>query len=133
MNISELSIRRPVFATVLSLLLLIVGVMATLRLSIREYPDVSQPVVSVNVTYRGANAAVMETRVTQIIENEVAGLEGVDKLTSRSRDESAQIGVQFTTNRDMDDAANDVRDRVTRILNRLPDQADPPQIQKVDS
>ena len=133
MTISELSIRRPVFATVLSLLLLIVGVMAAMRLSIREYPDVSQPVVSVNVNYRGANAAVMETRVTQIIENEVAGLEGVDKLTSQSRDERTNVNIQFNADRDMDSAANDVRDRVTRILGRLPDEADPPQISKVEN
>ncbi len=98
MTLSELSIRRPVFATVLALLLLITGVMAALRLSVREYPDISQPVVTVNVSYRGANAAVIETRITQVIENEVAGLEGVDKLTSRSRDEQAQISVQFNTN-----------------------------------
>ncbi|MEO6186190.1 MAG: efflux RND transporter permease subunit [Steroidobacteraceae bacterium] len=133
MNISEVSIRRPVFATVLSLLLLIVGIMATLRLSIREYPDISQPVVSINVNYRGANAAVIETRVTQLIENEVAGLEGVDKLTSQSRDERASISVQFNADRDIDSAANDVRDRITRIMARLPDEADPPQIEKVES
>jgi multidrug efflux pump len=133
MNISELSIRRPVFATVLSLLLLIVGVMATLRLSLREYPDTSQPVVSVNVGYRGANASVVETRITQLLENEVAGLEGVDKVTSQSRDERSSVSVQFTANRDMDSAANDVRDRVTRIMARMPDEADPPQIQKQDS
>ena len=82
MTISELSIRRPVFATVLSLLLLIIGIMAALRLPIREYPDIQQPAVSVNVSYRGANAAVIETRITQLIENEVAGLEGVDKVIS---------------------------------------------------
>lgn len=133
MNLSELSIRRPVFATVLSLLLLIVGIMAALRLSIREYPDVSQPVVSISVNYRGANAATIETRVTQVIENEVAGLEGVDKLTSQSRDESSSVNVQFTADRDVDDAANDVRDRVSRVMNRLPPEADPPQIQKTDS
>ena len=133
MTISELSIRRPVFATVLALLLLIIGVMAALRLSIREYPDISQPVVSINVNYRGANAAVIETRVTQVIENEVAGLEGVDKLTSQSRDERASINVQFNADRNMDSAANDVRDRVTRIMARLPDEADPPQIQKVEN
>ena len=133
MTISELSIRRPVFATVLALLLLIIGVMSALRLSIREYPDISQPVVSINVNYRGANAAVIETRVTQVIENEVAGLEGVDKLTSQSRDERASINVQFNSNRNMDSAANDVRDRVTRIMARLPDEADPPQIQKVEN
>jgi hydrophobe/amphiphile efflux-1 (HAE1) family protein len=133
MTISELSIRRPVFATVLALLLLITGVMAALRLSVREYPDISQPVVSIDVNYRGANAAVIETRVTQIIENEVAGLEGVDKLTSRSRDERSDIDVQFMTGRDIDAAANDVRDRVARVMGRLPDEADPPRIQKVDS
>ena len=133
MTLSELSIRRPVFATVLSLLLLIVGIMAALRLSIREYPDVSQPVVSINVNYRGANAAIIETRVTQVIENEVAGLEGVDKLTSQSRDESASVNVQFTADRDVDAAANDVRDRVSRVMNRLPQEADAPQIQKTES
>ena len=133
MTLSELSIRRPVFATVLSLLLLIVGIMAALRLSIREYPDVSQPVVSISVNYRGANAATIETRVTQVIENEVAGLEGVDKLTSQSRDENASVNVQFTANRDVDDAANDVRDRVSRVVARLPQEADAPQIQKTDS
>src|SRR5690606_19514087 len=133
MTISELSIRRPVFATVLSLLLLIIGIMAALRLPIRQYPDIQQPAVSVNVTYRGANAAVIETRITQLIENEVAGLEGVDKVISRSRDERATIDVQFTPTRDIDSAANDVRDRVTRIMGRLPDEADPPQVEKVDS
>jgi multidrug efflux pump len=133
MTLSELSIRRPVFATVLSLLLLIVGIMAALRLSIREYPDVSQPVVSISVNYRGANAATIETRVTQVIENEVAGLEGVDKLTSQSRDENSSVNVQFTANRDVDDAANDVRDRVSRVMSRLPQEADAPQIQKTES
>jgi multidrug efflux pump len=133
MTLSELSIRRPVFATVLSLLLLIVGVMAALRLSVREYPDISQPVVSINVNYRGANASVIETRVTQVIENEVAGLEGVDKLTSQSRDERASVNVQFTADRDVDAAANDVRDRVSRVMSRLPAEADAPQIEKVES
>ncbi|MEO6079767.1 MAG: efflux RND transporter permease subunit [Steroidobacteraceae bacterium] len=133
MTLSDLSIRRPVFATVLSLLLLIVGVMATLRLSLREYPDISQPIVTVSVNYRGANASVVETRITQILENEIAGLEGVDKLTSQSRDERSQVIVQFTASRDIDSAANDVRDRITRIMARLPDEADPPQIEKQES
>jgi multidrug efflux pump len=133
MTISELSIRRPVFATVLSLLLLIVGIMAALRLPIREYPDIQQPAVSVSVSYRGANAAVIETRITQLVENEVAGLEGVDKVVSRSRDERANIDVLFNSGRDIDAAANDVRDRVTRVMGRLPDEADPPQVEKVES
>ena len=133
MRISELSIRRPVFATVLSLLLLILGIMAALRLSIREYPDITQPVVSVNVNYRGASAAVIETRVTQLLENEIAGLEGIDKLTSVSRDEQASLNVQFTSDRDVDSAANDVRDKVSRVLGRLPQDADAPQIEKTES
>ncbi|MDR2214680.1 MAG: efflux RND transporter permease subunit [Nevskiaceae bacterium] len=133
MKISELSIRRPVFATVLALLLLIVGLMATMRLSIREYPDISQPVVSVSVSYRGANAAVIESRITQVLENQIAGLEGIDKLSSQSRDESSSINITFTADRNVDDAANDVRDRVSRVARRLPEEADAPQISKVDS
>ena len=131
MTISELSIRRPVFATVLSLLLLILGIMAALRLSVREYPNVTQPVVNIGVTYRGANAAVVETRITQVIENEIAGIEGIDKLTSSSRDENASLNIEFSPKRDIDSAANDVRDKVARVQARLPQEADPPQINKV--
>ncbi|HEV7632350.1 MAG TPA: efflux RND transporter permease subunit [Steroidobacteraceae bacterium] len=131
MILSEISIRRPVFATVLSLLLLILGVMAALRLPVREYPDVTSPVVNIQVNYRGANAAVIETRITQVLENEIAGIEGIDKLTSTSRDESAGLNIEFTPGRDIDSAANDVRDRVSRVQARLPDEADPPQINKV--
>lgn len=132
MRISDLSVRRPVFATVISLLLLILGVMATLKLSVREYPDVSRPIVGVSVFYRGANAAVIESRVTQVIEDEIAGIEGVEKLTSSSLDQFARINVEFALDRDLDDAANDVRERVARVAARLPDEADPPQITKVD-
>ena len=132
MKISDLSVRRPVFATVLSLLMLILGVMATLKLSVREYPDVSRPIVGVSVFYRGANAAVIESRVTQVIEDEIAGIEGVEKLTSSSLDQFARINIEFALDRDLDDAANDVRERVARVAARLPDEADPPQITKVD-
>ena len=132
MTLSDLSIRRPVFATVLSLMLLILGIMAALRLSIREYPDVSRPVVGVSVFYRGANAAVIEARVTQILEDEIAGIEGVEKLSSASRDEFARINVEFAIDRDLDAAANDVRERVSRVASRLPQEAEAPQITKVD-
>jgi multidrug efflux pump len=133
MTISDLSIRRPVFATVLSLLLLILGIMAALRLPVREYPDVTRPVVNISVNYRGANSSVIETRITQVLENEISGIEGIDKLISISRDESAQINIEFTADRDIESAANDVRDRVARVQARLPEEADPPQINKVDS
>ncbi len=132
MRFSELSIRRPVFATVISLMLLILGVMAALRLPIRELPDVSRPIVGVSVFYRGANATVIESRVTQVLEDEIAGIEGVEKLTSSSLDQFARINVEFALDRDLDAAANDVRERVSRVASRLPDEAEAPQITKVD-
>ncbi len=132
MTISELSIRRPVFATVLSLLLLILGIMAALRLTVREYPDVARPVVNVAVVYRGASANVIESRITQVLEDELAGVEGLDKMTSASRDESSRINLEFTVDRNLDAAANDVRERVSRVQERLPQDAEAPTITKVD-
>ncbi|NDB25969.1 MAG: efflux RND transporter permease subunit, partial [Gammaproteobacteria bacterium] len=132
MKISEISIRRPVFATVISLMLLILGLMAALRLPIRELPDVNRPVVGVSVFYRGANAAVIESRVTQVLEDEISGIEGVEKLTSSSLDQFSRINVEFSLDRDLDAAANDVRERVSRVSARLPEEADAPQVTKVD-
>jgi multidrug efflux pump len=133
MLISDLSVRRPVFATVMSLLLFILGVGAVTRLSLREFPDVERPVVNVETRYRGASSDVVETRITQIIENEISGIEGVERLNSSSRDERSQINVEFTLERDLDSAANDVRERLSRVAARLPLESDPPQITKVDS
>ncbi|MCU0758772.1 MAG: efflux RND transporter permease subunit [Steroidobacteraceae bacterium] len=132
MTLSDLSIRRPVFASVVSLLLVILGLMAALRLPIREYPDINRPVVSVSTAYRGANASVIESRVTQVLEDEIAGIEGVEKLTSSSRDEFSRIAIEFALDRDLDAAANDVRERVSRAVGRLPQEADAPQVTKVD-
>jgi len=133
MMISDLSVRRPVFATVMSLLLFILGLGAITRLSLREFPDVDRPVVNVETRYRGASSDVVESRITQIIENEISGIEGVERLNSSSRDERSQINVEFTLERDLDSAANDVRERLSRVAARLPLEADPPQITKVDS
>ena len=133
MMISDLSVRRPVFATVMSLLLFILGIGAVTRLSLREFPDVDRPVVSIETRYRGASSDVVESRITQIIENEISGIEGVERLNSASRDERSQINVEFTLERDLDSAANDVRERLSRVAQRLPLEADPPQITKVDS
>jgi multidrug efflux pump len=133
MMISDLSVRRPVFATVLALLLFILGIGAVTRLSLREFPDVERPVVNVETRYRGASSDVVESRITQIIENEISGIEGVERLNSSSRDERSQINVEFTLERDLDSAANDVRERLSRVAARLPLEADPPQITKVDS
>ena len=133
MILSELSVRRPVFALVMSLLLTILGLMAADRLQVREYPDINAPVVSVSTRYRGASAEVVESKITQIIENQIAGLEGVDKITSASAEERSRITIEFSLDRDIESAANDVRDRVSRVLSSLPDEADPPEITKVDS
>jgi multidrug efflux pump len=132
MMISDLSVRRPVFATVMSLLLFILGIGAVTRLSLREFPDVERPVVNIETRYRGASSDVVESRITQIIENEISGIEGVERLNSASRDERSQINVEFTLERDLDSAANDVRERLSRVAARLPLEADPPQITKVD-
>jgi len=133
MLISDISVKRPVFATVISLLILAFGVLSFKDLPLREYPDMSPPVVSVSTRYRGASAQVMETKVTQVVEDQISGIEGVESITSRSSDGTSNISVQFDISRDIDQAANDVRDKVARIVNMLPEEADPPQIAKADS
>lgn len=133
MILSDVSVRRPVFAIVLSLLLTIIGLMAAARLSVRETPDVQPPIISVDTVYRGASAAVVESKITQVIENQISGLEGVETLRSTSRDERSQITIEFGLERDIESAANDVRDRVSRVLGNLPEEADPPEVSKVDS
>jgi len=133
MIISDIAVKRPVFAIVLSVLLALLGLMAFLQLPVREYPDIDPPIISVEVNYRGASAEVVETKITQLIEDAVAGIEGIVKMTSSSRDERADITLEFSLDRDVDSAANDVRDRVSRMADNLPEGADPPEIQKADS
>ncbi|MGE0748615.1 MAG: efflux RND transporter permease subunit [Rhodospirillales bacterium] len=133
MNLSGLSIRRPVFATVLSLVIVLVGLMAYQRLSVREYPNIDEPVVSVETTYRGASAEIIESRVTVPLEDSLAGIEGIDVLSSVSRPERSQITVRFRLTRDPGDAAADVRDRVRRVRGQLPDDVDEPVIAKVEA
>jgi multidrug efflux pump len=131
--LSDLSIRRPVFASVLSLLLVILGLAALVNLPVRQYPDIDPPVVEIDTSYRGASAEVVETKITQVIEDSIAGLEGVEKVTSSSGDELSSIRVEFGLDRSVDEAANDIRDRVARLASQLPDEAEPPEIAKVDS
>ncbi len=133
MILSEISVRRPVFAMVVSLLLTIIGLMAAARLSIREVPNVQPPIVSIDTIYRGASAAVVESKITQAIEDRIAGLEGIEKITSSSQDERSRVTVEFSLDRDIDGAANDIRDRVARVINDLPEEAEPPEIAKVDT
>jgi multidrug efflux pump len=133
MILSDISITRPVFASVLSLLLIAFGLLAFDRLPLREYPDIDPPVVSVETTYSGAAANVVENRITELIEDRVSGVEGIRFIESTSEDGRSVINIEFAIDRDIDAAANDIRDRVSTILDDLPDEADPPEIQKVDS
>lgn len=133
MVLSDVSIKRPVFATVMSLLLVVLGIASFLRLPVRELPAIDPPIVSVTTTYRGAAAPVVETQVTEIIEGAIAGIEGVKMISSTSRDERSQVTIEFRLGRDVDAAANDVRDRVARVLNRLPESADQPIVAKQDA
>ena len=133
MLISDVSVRRPVFAAVISLILVIIGSMAVTTMPMREYPDVQRPIVSIDTSYRGAASDIVERRVTQIIEDQVAGISGIEKISSVSFDERSSITLEFGPDRDIDGAANDVRDRVSRILNNLPEESDPPEVSKRDS
>ncbi len=133
MRIAEISVRRPVLATVISLLLVIFGLVALRQLPIREYPDVNRPVVTVSTRYVGASASVIETRVTQTIEDAVSGIEGMLKIDSSSVDERSEVRIEFDIDRNIDSATSDVRDRVSRIVAQLPEESNPPEILKADS
>jgi multidrug efflux pump len=133
MILSDISVTRPVLAAVLSLLLIAFGLLSFDRLPLREYPDIDPPVVSIETIYPGAAANVVETRITELIEDRVAGVEGIRFLDSKSEDGRSVINIEFSIKRDVDAAANDIRDRVSTVLDDLPDEADPPEIQKVDS
>lgn len=133
MLLSDVSIKRPVFATVMSLILIVLGVVSFTRLPLRELPDVDPPVVSVNTSYTGASAAVVESRITQVLEDAISGIEGVDLITATSRNGRSDINIEFTLTRDIEGAANDVRDAISRVSNRLPEDVDPPQVAKQDS
>lgn len=133
MKISNFCITRPVFATVLSLALVLLGLLSYNRIQIREYPNIDEPVVTVRTNFTGAAAEIIESQVTKIIEDSVAGIEGVDIVRSISRSERSQVTVRFKLNRDPDSAAADVRDRVARVRGRLPDSVDEPVVSKVEA
>ncbi|MGY6629777.1 MAG: efflux RND transporter permease subunit [Wenzhouxiangella sp.] len=133
MILSDLAVTRPVLASVTALLLVIFGIVSFQQLPLREYPDIDPPVVSIETRYPGAAASVVDTQITERIEESIAGIEGIEFIESESRDGQSDITIRFSLNRDVDAAANDVRDRVARVLNNLPDEADPPRVQRVDA
>ena len=133
MKLPEICIRRPVFATVMSLVVMLLGVVSYSRLPVREYPKIDEPVVTVETTYKGASAEIIESQITKPLEDSLAGIEGVDVLSSISRAENSQISVRFKLERNPDSAASDVRDRVSRVRNKLPQGIDEPVIAKVEA
>jgi len=133
MQLPELCIRRPVFATVMSLMIVLLGVISFDRLTVREYPKIDTPIVSVRTVYKGASPQVIESQITQPLEDSIAGIEGVRTLKSSSREEVSQITVEFVPERNVDSAANDVRDRVARVRARLPEAADDSVVAKIEA
>ncbi len=133
MILSDVSVTRPVFASVLSLLLIVFGIMSFSKLALREYPDIDPPVVSITTSYQGASANIVETRITEIIEDRISGVEGIKFISSSSTDGQSRIDIEFIVERDIEAATNDIRDRVSGVVDDLPEEADPPDIQKADS
>ncbi len=133
MTLPEICIKRPVFATVLSLAILLIGIISYSRLAVREYPKIDEPIVNVQTDYRGASSDVMESRVTKVLEESLSGIEGVDVISSVSRTERSDITVRFKLSRDPDAAAADVRDKVARVRGRLPEDIEEPVISKTEA
>lgn len=133
MNISELSIRRPVLATVFVLIILIFGAVGFIGLGVREYPSVDNPIISVSCSYPGANAEVIENQITEPLEQQINGIPGIRSLTSVSQYGNSRITVEFELSVDLETAANDVRDKVSRAQRQLPRDCDPPTVSKADA
>jgi len=130
--LSDLSVKRPVFATVINLLIITFGIVAFMMLPLREYPDIDPPIVNISTTYPGASAAIVETKITQLLEDRISGVEGVKTINSNSRVGRSSITIEFNLDRDIDAATNDVRDRISRALNNLPEQSEPPEVSKAN-
>ena len=133
MTLSDIAVRRPVAALVFAMILCIIGLVSFSRLPVRELPNVDPPQVTVATNYVGASSEVIEQRITQPLARQLAGIPGIDRMTSNDRDGRSFINITFTLDRNIEDAANDVRDRVSRVLNQLPQDAQAPQITKADA
>jgi len=133
MRLSDTAIKRPVLATVFALLLIVFGILALERLPVQEYPAIDPPVISVETNYPGASANVVETRITQVIEDRIAGIEGIELIESTSSDGESEIDITFSLDRNIEAAANDIRDRVSGVSDNLPEEAEPPEVEKADS
>ena len=133
MTLSELSIRRPVLASVVCLLIVVFGLASLQRIPVRELPNVDRPVVSVTTTYTGAAPEIIDADITEVIDGAIAGVSGVKTISSQSRTGRSRTTVEFVSGRNIDEAANDIRDAVGRVRGRLPDDVDEPRIVKSDA
>ena len=133
MHVSELTVKRPVLASVISLFLVLIGIISYDKLTIREYPDIDKPVITVSTIYRGASAEIMERDVTQILEDSISGISDIKEIKSDSKNEFSSIKIEFNLNRDMDSAANDVREKVSRVSSLLPKESNQPRVSKSDT
>lgn len=133
MEICRFSVVRPVTSVVITLLIVLFGILSIKKLPVSEYPSVEVPTISISTTYTGASSGVIETKITRPIENAISGIEGVDNIRSTSKEGSSKVQVEFNISRDLDAAANDIRDRLGKITKTLPDNADDPVIRKFDS
>ena len=132
MVLSDLSIKRPVVCLVASIIILLVGYLAFRDLPVREYPEVDSPVISISTSYPGASAEVVESRITEMIEKEVSAIDGIHIIRSSSSEEFSSINIEFNVDRDIDEAANDIREKVSRVRGRLPPEVDDSRIVKSD-
>lgn len=133
MRLSDVSVQRPVLAMVIASLIVAFGLLALTRLPLQEYPTIDPPVVSIRTSYPGASADIVETRITQVLEDRIAGIAGIEVISSTSQDGSSSINIEFSLSTDIDAAANDVRDRISGAADNLPEEADPPEVRKEDT
>nr|WP_300309108.1 efflux RND transporter permease subunit [Halomonas sp.] len=133
MRLSDVSVQRPVLAMVIAALIVAFGLLALTRLPLQEYPTIDPPVISIRTSYPGASADIVETRITQVLEDRIAGIAGIEVISSTSQDGSSSINIEFSLSTDIDAAANDVRDRISGAADNLPDEADPPEVRKEDT
>lgn len=133
MNFSKFFIEKPIFCTVTFLLIVLVSILSVLQLPLRQYPNIEKSEITIDTRYPGSAASVIETKITEIIENQISGIEGIKSITSVSRDGRSKVQIEFNQEKNINEAANDVRDSISRITGRLPKDSDSPEIYKIDS
>ena len=133
MNFSEFFIKKPVFCFVLASFLILVGYLSLKELPLRQFPDIERSEITIDTTYPGASSSIIETKITELIEAQISGIDGIESISSVSRDGRSKVTIEFIANKNIDEAANDVRDSVSRILENLPKDSNPPEISKIDS